>query len=216
MGNKARLPAESLIKRSFTVSDFATNDDNNGHIEGHAAVFEQKANIGGYFYEVIERGAFDNCDFTDVPFLINHDESRIPIARSRRNNGSSTMTIKVDDIGLYISADLDLENNPEARSLHSAVKRGDIDGMSFCFAIRDEEWTDQNTEMPIRTIKSIAKVFEVSAVNFAAYSNTDINVRSLDNDKLALENVRKTHRAGQLGKLELEKQKIKIIMEVLK
>lgn len=191
--SKQKIPDKNLpVIRNFSLADLRAVDDGN-YIEGHPAVYGQVTKIGNWFNEVIERGAFDECDFDDVLFSINHDLKKIPLARSRRNNGNSTMQLLTNETGLYIKASLDVENNNEARSLHSAVKRGDIDGMSFIFYVKDEEWQDMDSEMPTRRIKKIKKVIEVSAVNFPAYSGTDINARDqsvLDNAKLALENAR--------------------------
>ncbi len=216
MDNNPNPQTEAIIKRKFVVNDFATTDEK-GKIEGHAAVFNQRADIGGLFYETIERGAFDGCDFTDVPFLINHDKRKIPIARSRRNNGNSTMIISVDNVGLLISANLDIENNLEARSLHSAVKRGDVDGMSFEFRVKKQRWAGLDTKIPTRVIEKFEKVFEVSAVNDPAYSETDIYARgSLDSDRLTLESVRSKYELDNSTNLEAEKLKIQIMMEVTK
>jgi HK97 family phage prohead protease len=189
--NKLPLKAEPVI-RSFGIADLRAITDANS-IDGHAAVYDQKTDIGGYFYEVIERGAFDNTNFDDVLFCINHDLRKIPLARSRRNNGSSTMQLSIDDQGLYIKASLDIEGNAEAKSLYSAVSRGDINGMSFMFYVEEERWANLDTDMPTRYISKIKTVREVSAVNFPAYTGTDINARdqaALDNAATALENAR--------------------------
>ena len=138
-------------------------------ITGHPAVFNSPADIGGYFEEIIEPGAFDDCDMTDVLLFTNHRDMKIPLARSRRNNGNSTMTLTVDDIGLKMDADLDVENNQEARALFSAIERGDMDGMSFCFRVKEQTWDNLDTDYPTRHITKIAKVYEVSAVNEPAY-----------------------------------------------
>lgn len=148
--------------------------------------------IGG-FDEVIERGALDNADLTDVRFLTNHDLSKIPLARSRRNNGNSTMQLTVDYEGMAIRVDLDTENNAEASALYSAVQRGDITGMSFMFSVTDERWEDLDSEHPTRHILAIGTVIEVSAVTFPAYDSTSISARSLEaleNARAALENAR--------------------------
>lgn len=188
------LRDELLITRSFNVSDFRTsNEDNSNKIEGHPVVFDCTTNIGNYFYERIERGAFDECDLTDVLFFVNHEMNKIPLARSRRNNGNSTMQLQVDDRGLFIKAQLDTENNQEARALFSAIERGDIDGMSFAFRIKEQRWENLDSDMPTRIITKFAKVFEVSAVNNPAYQETDINARdknALDNAKASLESAR--------------------------
>lgn len=163
-------------------------------IDGHAAVYSRQTVIGDWFNEIIEPGAFNGCDLTDVPFIVNHDERKIPLARSRNNNGNSTLTLTVDDIGLAFSASVDTENNAEARQLYSAIQRGDIDGMSYCFRVQDEAWTDLDADMPTRHILKISKVFEISAVTFPAYEDTDINARSeqmvLESAREALESAR--------------------------
>ncbi len=186
---------ELMITRSFNVADFRTivGDKETRSIEGHPVVFDSTTNIGNYFFERIERGAFDECDLTDVLFFVNHNMNKIPLARSRRNNGNSTMQLRVDDKGLYVKADLDIENNQEARTLYSAIERGDIDGMSFAFRIKEQRWENLDSDMPTRVITKFAKVFEVSAVNNPAYSQTDINARdksALENAKATLDNVR--------------------------
>ena len=185
-----------MLFRSYGLKEFrAVDSDGEKIIEGHAAVFEQKTDIGGCFFEVIDRGAFeDENSLRDVALFVNHNLEQIPLARSRRNNGNSTMTLKVDDVGLAIRAKLDVENNLAAKALWSAVRRGDIQGMSFAFRVGDEEWQDMNSEMPTRRIKKISRVFEVSAVAFPAYEQTDISARAaadtLESAKRALENAR--------------------------
>lgn len=191
MTDKLKLPP-GAVKRSFGIADIRAVEDGT-YIEGHAAVYDQQTAIGDWFYEVIERGAFDGCNFDDVLFSTNHDLQKIPLARSRRNNGSSTMLLRTDDVGLYIKANLDVENNSDSKSLYSAVNRADIDGMSFIFFIGDQKWENLDSKMPTRRITRISRVIEVSAVNFPAYSGTDINARdqaALDNAQAALENAR--------------------------
>lgn len=163
-------------------------------IVGHAAVFGQRINVGGVFDEVIDAGAFDATDFRDVALMVNHDWAKIPLARSRRNNANSTLRLSVDKVGLAIQAKLDVDNNADARALYSAVERGDLDGMSFAFVVDGEEWEYLNSEVPLRRIKSVSRVMEVSACTYPQYSNTDIQARAastLDSAKRALENARR-------------------------
>lgn len=181
-------------QRSFAVPDLRAEGEG-GIVQGHAAVFGQEANIGGWFVEIIERGAFDKTDFRDVVFTMNHNLQQIPLARSRNNNANSTLQLSIDDEGLFTKANLDIENNSEARALHSAINRGDISGMSFIFAVRASGvfWEGLDTELPIRRIKEIARVFEVSAVSFPAYAGTDIQTRddkALESARAALESAR--------------------------
>jgi hypothetical protein len=177
------------ICRSY-LSDFTLEGDK---VTGLAAVVESRTNIGNLFIEVIERGAFDSTDLTDVLFFVNHDMSKIPLARSRRNNGNSTMRLSVDERGLNMEATLDIDSNAEARALVSAIKRNDISGMSFLFTVKEDSWENLNSDLPTRRIKKIGRVREVSAVNFPAYPQTEIHARdtdSLEKERWVLENAR--------------------------
>lgn len=176
---------KELEQRSYSFEVRAEETDGGSIITGRPIVYNSRTDLG-YFDEVIERGALDSTDLTDVRFLVNHDVSKIPLARSRRNNGNSTMHLTVDDDGLAIRVSLDTENNAEARALYSAVQRGDISGMSFMFSVRGDEWDNLDSDHPTRRIKDISTVVEVSAVTFPAYDATEINARS----KAALDSAR--------------------------
>ncbi len=185
-----------LIRRSYNFEVRASTDEKGNLIEGRPIVYDSMTDMG-WFKEVIERGALDNADLTDVRFLVNHDINKIPLARSRNNNINSTMQLGVDDKGLFIRVYLDVENNAEARALYSAIQRGDITGMSFMFSVDDEEWEELESEKPTRRIKKISSVVEVSAVTFPAYEDTEIQARN----KSELESLRQ--------KLESERQRAK-------
>lgn len=179
-------------RRAYSFEVRAENGENGAVLTGRPIVYNSTTDIG-LFDEVIEQGALNDTDLKDVRFLVNHDTSRIPLARSRRNNGNSTMQLMPNEYGMDIKVNLDVENNSEARALYSAVERGDISGMSFMFGVSDEEWQDLESEHPTRRIKAISKVVEVSAVTFPAYEATQINARSreaLDNARAALESAR--------------------------
>jgi HK97 family phage prohead protease len=208
---------KELEQRSYSFEVRAEETERGKTITGRPIVYNSRTDIG-WFDEIIESGALDNADLTDVRFLVNYDISRIPLARSRRNNGNSTMQLIVDAAGMGITVDLDTENNSEARALYSAVERGDISGMSFMFSVRDEEWDNLESEHPTRRIKTISSVVEVSAVTFPAYTATTINARSkeaLDNARSALENARQQQAkpldSGEAKTLELLKEKSKIL-----
>ena len=173
---KTKSPLGTKECRVFSMPDLRAVPEGS-EIDGHAAVFGQRVAIGSWFYEVIERGAFDKTDFKDVLFCINHDMRRIPLARSRNNNANSTLQLSVDDKGLAIKATLDVERNAEAKALYSAVDRGDMGGMSFMFRVKGEFWVDLDSDMPTRHITDIARVIEVTAASFPAYDGTDINAR---------------------------------------
>ena len=113
-----------------------------------------------------------------------------------------------------IRVDLDTENNADARSLYSAVARGDISGMSFMFTVDKDTWEGLESEHPTRRVNSIGKVFEVSAVTFPAYEATSISARGLSE---TLEGAKTSLESAKAAKREEErrKQKIRILTEVL-
>lgn len=207
------------LERRFYNFDVSTEETERGHIlTGRPIVYNSRTNLG-LFDEIIEQGALDGTDLTDVRFLVNHNTMMIPLARSRRNNGNSTMKLTPDENGLLIDyVSLDVENNADARALESAVKRGDVSGMSFMFSIDGFEWENLESDHPTRHITKIGSVVEVSAVTFPAYDATEIYARSkvaLENARSALESARQ-HRADSLESenkncLELEKAKLKLL-----
>lgn len=202
-----------LEQRSYTFEVRAEETENGSIITGRPIVYDSRTDLG-WFDEIIERGALDKTDLTDVRFLVNHDISKIPLARSRRNNGNSTMQLSVDDFGMSIRVTLDTENNSEARALYSAVQRGDISGMSFMFSINGQEWDDLESDHPTRRIKDIGSVVEVSAVTFPAYESTEINARgkeALDSARQAVETARRQRAKSVDTDLELMKAKTKIL-----
>lgn len=199
---------KSIYEQRYYAFDIRSeqNEDEVSIINGRPIVYESKTDLG-YFYEVIERGALDEADLKDVRFLVNHDTSMIPLARSRNNNANSTMQMTVDAQGMAIRVNLDTKNNSDARSLYSAIERGDISGMSFMFRVDEDRWTDLDTDKPTRHITKISDVIEVSAVTFPAYDDTSIGVRNkeaLDNARSLLESKRQSLDSD---KLSLEKAK---------
>lgn len=174
----------------FYQTEFRTTDNEPGIIEGRPIVFESNTDIGGMFSETIERGALDGTNLKDVLFFVNHDTNKIPLARSRNNNENSTLQLIVDEKGLRFRTKLDIENNPEAAALYSAIKRRDITGMSFGFRVEKDIWENVESDYPTRRIKKIEMVQEISACSFPAYEATSIYTRSLDNDRTMLESMR--------------------------
>jgi HK97 family phage prohead protease len=191
---KKQLESRSYMCEVRALED---NGEEGSIITGRPIVYNSVTDLG-FFDEIIERGALDNADLTDVRFLVNHDLSKIPLARSRRNNGNSTMQLSVDSEGMTIRVVLDTENNAEARALYSAVQREDVTGMSFMFGTDSERWDDLESDHPTRHIESISSVVEVSAVTFPAYDSTSINARSeseaLERARLEVETARQQTR----------------------
>lgn len=210
--------AQQTITRAYNFELRAKDDEAHGtYIEGRPIVYGSMTDLG-YFNEIIEPGALTDTDLKDVRFLVNHNTDMIPLARSRRNNDNSTMQMVVDEKGMSIRVNLDVENNTDAKNLYSAVKRGDISGMSFMFSVDSEEWEDLESEHPTRYIKKIGQVLEVSAVTFPAYEATEISARAketLDSVKSTLDSVRtQSIKNDNANDVELEKLKAHYLYDI--
>lgn len=199
--------------RMFKFEIRADNDEQHGDfVTGRPIVFDARTDMG-MWDEIIDAGALNEADLRDVRLLVNHNVDMIPLARSRNNNANSTMQMIVVEQGLDIRANLDTENNADAKALYSAISRGDLDGMSFMFSVDGERWEGLKTDHPTRHITRINRVYEVSACTFPQYEQTSIEARglsaALDNAKDALDRAR--HEAEMI---ERRKQKIRILSEV--
>ena len=187
------------------------NEEHGTFLTGQPIVYNERTDLGWYD-EIIDDGALTDTDLRDVRFLVNHNTDMIPLARSRNNNANSTMQMEVvPNAGMSIRVDLDTENNAEAKSLYSAVKRGDITGMSFMFTVDEDRWENIDSDHPTRHITRLSKVMEVSAVTFPAYEATSIQARGLSE---ALESAKESLESVRAEKLELERRKLQLKMRL--
>ena len=213
MSTNKKNKNNELIRRCYSVNLETREQNGSGIIEGQPIVFNSLANLG-YFEEMIMPGALDGTDLNDVRLCLNHD-TRYVYARSRRNNPKSTMELNVIPDGMRIRANLAIDESPKAKDFFTAITRGDIDKMSFMFSIDEEEWERLDSDYPLRKIKKIGSVVEVSAVTFPAYEATQIDARSkeaLESARSALESAREKRDVNSVetedkNELELLKEK---------
>lgn len=167
------------IEKRFVEMRAVENESGKMIVEGYAAIFEKSTTLknswGDTIIETIKRGAFIGADMSDVPLVYNHDRS-IVTARTRNNS----LQLSVDEKGLKITAEL--VDTSAGRDMYENVRSGLIDGMSFAFQVAEygDDWTKdtQNEYYYFRDIKSIKKVWDVSAVLDPAYDGTEISARS--------------------------------------
>lgn len=192
----------------------AEGDGQTGRISGRPIVYGSRTDLG-YFDEIIDPGALDGADLTDVRLCLNHDTSYV-YARSRRNNPNSTMRLTTSAEGMDIEADLAIGQSARAMDYYTAVERGDMDKMSFMFSIDEETWEELQSDHPLRRIKKIGSVVEVSCVTFPAYEATSIEIdarnrEAVETARQALDSARQRSAAEvDTSELELLKAKIKI------
>ena len=175
---KAMLATAEKITMTAEVRAMDTTDGSL-RIGGYAATFNKEAD-GLNFREQIAPGAFTRALQSGDPvfLLVNHDMEGIPLASTQ----SGTLQLRQDKTGLYIEAELD-PANPKAQELSSALKRGDMNKMSFAFTVQPD---GQTREDGLRTINEIDRLFEVSVVTLPAYSSTSVGMRSAEEENLVI------------------------------
>lgn len=163
---------EKEIRMTNTKFEIRSEGENEKPvIVGYAAMFDSPADETNGFIEKIASGAFsDALKTSDTRALINHDPGQV-LGRVK----SGTLKLKEDDKGLYY--EIDPPDTTYANDLIESMRRGDIDQSSFGFVIESEEWDDSG-EIPVRTIKSVKELFDVSPVTYPWYENTESGLKS--------------------------------------
>lgn len=185
---------EGAEKRSVVLPvEHRADDAGKVTVTGYAAVFGDTADIGGYFREVIARGAFTNTlRSADVRAYFDHDRGRV-LGRT----SSGTLRLREDTKGLHV--EIDLPDTSDGRDVKALIERGDISGMSFGFSVLRQEW-DETVDPPTRTILEV-ELREVSVVSEPAYDGTTIALRSLDE---ARRETRRQHNAAAFARRKAE------------
>ena len=159
--------------QAVIAEERADGDEKIKTIVGYAAVFDTLSeNLGG-FREKIDKDAFDAVMGDDVRAVFNHDPSFI-LGRTT----SGTLKISADDIGLRY--EVEPPDTQAANDLLISIARGDVTQSSFSFQVNEDDWQEDDDGRVIRTIKSFAKLRDVSPVTFPAYSDATVGVRSLE------------------------------------
>lgn len=140
--------------------------------------------IGGSFTEIIERGALNGVNLNDTHLFYNHDTNKVPLARAPR-----TMQLEETRDGLEIMATL--PDTQEARSVYTAVERGDLTGMSFAFTC-DKSGSEYDARSNTRRITKFNKILECSIVPFPAYDAASVEARNQIDEAIKRENTRKS------------------------
>lgn len=169
----------------------AVDDDGTLRFEGYAAVFGRPSlplrfpdlNRGRPFIEFFEPESFTrtiNAD-PDVSLRYQHNMLSLPLARTK----AGTMRLEVREYGLHSSGTL--PPSEWGRSVHTAVERRDIDGMSVRFqAVRDNaKGGEFPTELVDGRRMAVRRVYEarigpeISFTDVPAYPDTTAAVRML-------------------------------------
>lgn len=179
----SEIAPAGVQRRVVTLSEVEIREADEGFsVRGHAAVFDQLSDNLGGFREKIARGAFKRVLDNDVRFLVNHNPD---LLLARTTNG--TLRLKEDPTGLQIEADLAATS--VGNDLRILLDRGDMDQMSFAFSMQggSDTWDEDDEGDLIRTINRFGGLFDVSAVTYPAYPQTDIQASSVRTVALPLD-----------------------------
>lgn len=158
--------------RAFTI----LADEGEKRVEGYATTFDEPYTLFSdeeyEVREIIDAGAFDNCDFSDVIMQYNH-EGRV---FARQKNGTLKIEINKPK-GLFINADLG--GTELGRQVYDEIRGGYTDKMSIGFTVDKtaDIWTRETVDgvtVETRRIMAVKRLFDVSAVSIPANPNTSI------------------------------------------
>ena len=177
-------------------------------VDGYASTFEPYvlfSQDGIDYSEKIEPTAFDEADLSDVVFRIDHE------GRVYARTSAGTLEVWTDEHGLANRTDLG--RTAAAREIFADIEAGNYPKMSFAFVVA-EGGDEYDKKTHTRTIKRIAKVFDVSPVSFPANPGTELSVSTRDYFNGVIE----AERAERLAAEERERRikKIRILTEVSK
>ena len=183
--------------RNWSVRAEAPKEDSRT-VEGYAALFDMPSD-GLEFTEIIDRNAFDGVIArSDVFALLNHDNSRGILGRSKYGKGS--LELSIDERGLKYR--FDAPKSTLGDELIENLKRGEVNESSFCFDVTDEEWQedgldDHGSKKFKRTILKIGNLYDVSPVYSAAYSATTVSLRGKELKEKELEELEKKKKEAE-------------------
>lgn len=205
---KSNREYRNMAMTAIEQTDSEQEQDNKMIVRGYASTFNEPYTLFRdedlQFDEVVDADAFANTDMSDV--ILQYDHSGRVFARQSNN----TLTVTPDERGLLIEADLG--GTELGRQLYEEIRGGYTNKMSFGFTVDDEDIDESEDEegrlLVTRTIKSIRKLYDVSAVSIPANDATEISVRSLT------DGVIEKAQAERLAAEALELRKRKMMMKL--
>jgi len=171
-------------RRSFKI-EVRKADDGAKLLAGTPIVYGKKSEDMGFFEYIADGAARDAVKNSDARLLYGHNsDTLLPLARQKSGTLRAVETKK----GVEIEADPP-KKNQFADALIESIERGDIGEMSFGFTVLDDKWEGLDTERPKRTITKIGEIFDYSYVTFAAYNDTSVALRTLEEARKSAKNI---------------------------
>lgn len=141
------------------------SSEESGVFEGYASVFDSVDQVGdtiakGAFIESIESGR-------RIKGFVNHAQHDIPVI--------DWLGLAEDSKGLHAKGRIDL-NHRDGKTLHSAMKREAMDGLSIGFTMKEGDFEEKGEG---RLIKNMS-LMEISVVNFPCEGQARISAVKAD------------------------------------
>ena len=178
-------------------------------VEGFATTFNEPyvlfEDSDIIFREQVAPSAFDNTDMSDV--ILQYDHEGKVYARISNN----TLEVNPTEKGLFIRAYLG--GTVAGRNLYEEIAGGYTDKMSFGFTVDGDEQLRTEAEDGrieiLRTITSINKLYDVSAVSIPANDGTSIGVSTRSEIDGVIEEVRAERLEAERIKLERKRAEVR-------
>lgn len=170
--------------REYRALTLLPTDDEQKIVEGNFSTYDEPYMLYSYdvdgvkveVWEEVKRGAFDETDVSDVIMQYDH-QGRV---FARGSNGTLELELKEEP---HMRAQLG--GTEIGRQLYEEIKGGYTTKMSFGFTVKDDERSrvEENNDgirkiKILRSIKSIKKLYDVSAVSLPANDQTSISARA--------------------------------------
>lgn len=129
------------------------------------------------FVEIIERGAVteETLRKSDVYARFNHSDDYI-LARCRHMDENASLKLELREDGLYYSFELPMTS--KGKEVQEHIRRGELDGSSFCFVVGEDELEVRSDGTRVRHVKKIDYLVDVAPVYLPAYTSTSVGLRS--------------------------------------
>lgn len=169
---------ESMVERAYSPVRLQYRSSGAGKqyrvIQGYVARTNSLSEDLGGFREILAPGAFRtalrNQDGSpkDVRLLYSHNVEAV-LARTGVN-----MELEEDELGLRMWARVDM-SDPDVARVASKMEQGLIDAASFGFTVAEDSWAD-GPSYPIRTVRKIDTLFEVTVCAWPAFTATRLSI----------------------------------------
>lgn len=170
--------------REYRALMLLPTDDEQKIVEGNFSTYDEPYMLYSYdmdgvkveVWEEVKCGAFDETDVSDVIMQYDH-QGRV---FARGSNGTLELELNEEP---HMRAQLG--GTEIGRQLYEEIKGGYTTKMSFGFTVKDDERSrvEENNDgirkiKILRSIKSIKKLYDVSAVSLPANDQTSISARA--------------------------------------